>query len=82
MRHEMRILKGNVMIHLWQGDCLDRIKQLKTSGISVDLTFLDPPFNQGKDYACVDDNLPEEDYWKWMRDLSSAVYDNTTYRIE
>ncbi len=66
------------MIHLWQGDCLKHIRQLKENGILVDLTFLDPPFNQGKDYACADDDLPEEDYWAWMREICRGVYDNTS----
>ncbi|MCX6379964.1 MAG: site-specific DNA-methyltransferase [Armatimonadetes bacterium] len=66
------------MIHLWQGDCLERIERLKESGITVDLTFLDPPFNQGKEYACVEDDLPEEEYWKWMHAICQATYENTT----
>ncbi|MGQ9880107.1 MAG: hypothetical protein ACUVSV_04485 [Armatimonadota bacterium] len=31
-------------------------------GIPVSLTFLDPPFNQGKDYAYFDDDQPESIY--------------------
>ena len=50
------------------GDCL---KQLKDSSVSetIDLTFLDPPFNQNKDYAFHDDNLSIEDYWGMMREV-------------
>jgi DNA modification methylase len=35
-------------------------------GTEVDLTFLDPPFNQSKDYSHHKDNLPEEEYWQMM----------------
>ncbi|GBC90988.1 hypothetical protein HRbin14_01744 [bacterium HR14] len=45
-----------------EGDCLQRMAKLETQGYQFALTFLDPPFNQGKKYACFDDNLPEETY--------------------
>ena len=34
-----------------------------------DLTFLDPPFNQGKDYRRHDDSMTESDYWHWMQEV-------------
>jgi DNA modification methylase len=40
----------------------------------IDLTFLDPPFNQDKEYAEHDDNLPEEEYWKWMQEVCSKIF--------
>ncbi|MDT7605428.1 MAG: hypothetical protein QOF61_3425 [Acidobacteriota bacterium] len=46
---------------------------LETLGSEVDLTFLDPPFNQGKDYALHEDNLPDEDYWRMMRQVCADV---------
>ena len=45
---------------------------------TLDLTFLDPPFNQAKAYASHDDNLPPEQYWDWMRAVCAAVYANTS----
>lgn len=66
------------MVHLWHGDCSERIALLNKYGITIDLTFLDPPFNQGKDYACVEDDLPEEAYWAWMKDICRKIYENTT----
>jgi len=33
------------------------------------LTFLDPPFNQGKEYKFFDDDLPHEEYWRWMEEV-------------
>jgi DNA modification methylase len=41
------------------------------------LSFLDPPFNQGKEYRCFDDNLPHEDYWRWMEEILSEIFRRT-----
>ena len=40
----------------------------------IDLSFLDPPFNQDKSYNQWDDNLPPEKYWEWMREVCSQTY--------
>ena len=40
----------------------------------IDLSFLDPPFNQDKAYNAWDDNMPPEKYWEWMRDICAKVY--------
>lgn len=45
---------------------------------ALDLTFLDPPFNQAKEYASHDDDMPEGEYWSWMRDVCSAVHRQTS----
>lgn len=45
-------------------DCLSFFKSYK--GQQVDLTFLDPPFNQGKDYNHFDDKQSHDDYWKFI----------------
>ncbi len=49
-----------------QGNCLKILEEQKISK-SVDLTFLDPPFNQNKEYAFHDDKLSSEEYWGMMR---------------
>ena len=54
-----------------QGDCT---KELERLSADIDLTFLDPPFNQGKEYSEHDDNMPDEVYWKWMKEVCSKVY--------
>ncbi|MCS7227129.1 MAG: site-specific DNA-methyltransferase [Gloeomargarita sp. SKYB31] len=56
-----------------EGDCLDHVQILDVQGYRFALTFLDPPFNQGKEYACVDDDLPKEAYWRWMGEVCRAV---------
>ncbi|MFN4033903.1 MAG: DNA-methyltransferase [Fimbriimonadales bacterium] len=60
-----------------EGDCLEQMAALAAQGYRFALTFLDPPFNQGKEYAYFDDNLPDEEYWAWMRAVCQAVYDIT-----
>ena len=44
----------------------------------VDLSFLDPPFNQDKAYNAWDDNMPPEKYWEWMRQICAKVYTLTS----
>ena len=59
------------------GDCL---QQLNSKHISreVDLTFLDPPFNQNKNYAHHNDNLSPEAYWGMMKDVCQKIFDVTS----
>lgn len=63
---------GYKIIH---GDCTKELERLFTS---IDLTFLDPPFNQGKEYLNHNDNLPDEVYWQWMREVCSKIYSLTS----
>src|SRR5688572_5728904 len=56
-------------------DCL---KVLPSMAAEIDLTFLDPPFNQQKEYASYDDDLPENEYWKMMREVCSQIFRLTT----
>ncbi|MCY7345771.1 MAG: site-specific DNA-methyltransferase [Pyrinomonadaceae bacterium] len=44
----------------------------------VGLTFLDPPFNQRKEYASCNDDLPENEYWLRLRDICSDIFTLTT----
>lgn len=57
------------------GNCRQVLSLLTTN---IDLTFLDPPFNQQKDYASCTDNLPENEYWETMRDVCSQIFRLTT----
>lgn len=63
------------------GDCLKKLDQdvfrQEASQEQVRLTFLDPPFNQGKDYDYFDDSLSESDYWKMMHAVCSRVWSLT-----
>ena len=59
------------------GDCASLLNQQGAAFGHVDLTFLDPPFNQDKGYNEWDDNLPEAQYWKWMGDVCTKIYHRT-----
>ena len=60
------------------GDCASLLDRENTDFGHVDLTFLDPPFNQDKGYNEWADNLPEAQYWKWMGDVCKKIYHRTT----
>ena len=60
-----------------QGDCL-KILSENIIEIRTDLTFLDPPFNQNKDYNYHNDNLPDAKYWEMMTTVSEGIYEVTS----
>lgn len=65
--------------NLWhkviEGDC---IQYLTLSALgNVDLTFFDPPYNQGKNYRFFDDNQPDGKYWEWVEKILEGVYEIT-----
>lgn len=43
-------------------------------GDTFDLTFLDPPFNQDKDYNTHNDRMSHSEYWNWMTRVCDLVY--------
>jgi DNA modification methylase len=51
-------------------DCLPALQTLPQT---VDMTFLDPPFNQQKDYALHNDDMSESDYWAMMKNVCQAI---------
>ncbi|MBI5021896.1 MAG: site-specific DNA-methyltransferase [Ignavibacteriales bacterium] len=58
------------------GDCIQYLNsQIE---LKLDLSFLDPPFNQGKDYDSHDDDMPSVDYWNWMRQVCEQIYNKTS----
>jgi DNA modification methylase len=59
------------------GDCLEQLN-VKNFSEKVNLTFLDPPFNQNKDYARHNDNLSPETYWGMMKDVCQRVFEVTS----
>ena len=63
--------KSETSHRVFNDDCLKTLSSLETE---IDLTFLDPPFNQQKDYASCNDDLPETDYWEMMRAVCSQVF--------
>ncbi|MFQ6056098.1 MAG: DNA-methyltransferase [Methanosarcinales archaeon] len=59
-----------------KGDC----EQFLRGNLSekFDLTFLDPPFNQNKDYLTHNDNMPESEYWDWMKRICNLIFKHTS----
>ncbi|KKQ21671.1 MAG: modification methylase [Candidatus Staskawiczbacteria bacterium RIFCSPLOWO2_12_FULL_37_15] len=60
-----------------QGDCI-KLLSSKKKFQEVDLTFLDPPFNQDKEYNLWNDKLPENEYWRLMKDVCRGVFEITS----
>jgi len=49
----------------------------KSINQKIDLTFLDPPFNQQKEYAYHNDSMDEKKYWEMMTDVCKSIFDIT-----
>ncbi|MGP6240151.1 DNA-methyltransferase [Cuniculiplasma sp. SKW4] len=58
-------------------NCLKFLNDSDNKNLRIDLSFLDPPFNQGKEYRVHNDNLPDEEYWKFMEDVCRSIYERT-----
>ena len=70
--------KNKIKTTVLRGDCASLLDRQNATFGDVDLTFLDPPFNQDKGYNEWDDNLPEAQYWKWMGDVCKKISHRTT----
>jgi DNA modification methylase len=72
---------NNMFAKIIQQDCLIALEPAafaKTAGDrEAALTFFDPPFNQGKDYAHFNDSLPQKEYWHWIEQVCRAVINVT-----
>jgi len=65
-----------MICNIVRNDCLDFIETYNDRGF--DLTFLDPPFNQSKDYRSHNDNMSPEEYWRWMSTVCALVYNKSS----
>ena len=54
-------------------DCARFLADTVKEAPPFDFTFLDPPFNQGKEYREHDDRLDDGEYWSWMREVCSLT---------
>jgi len=61
---------------IFQKDCEQFLQDYY--GNCFDLTFLDPPFNQDKEYNSHNDNMSVKEYWDWMRRICDLVYQNSS----
>jgi len=67
--------KGDIFFRVLEGDCL---KYLNGGTIgNIHLTFLDPPYRQGKEYRFFDDNQPASKYWGWLKEILQKVNEIT-----
>ncbi|HPN32472.1 MAG TPA: hypothetical protein PKY81_16085 [bacterium] len=57
---------------IYNDDCLKWLKKYNKSDIA--LTFLDPPFNQDKEYRYFNDSLTDSEYWGFMKNILSQLY--------
>jgi DNA modification methylase len=60
---------------IFQKDCLEWLRE--NTAVAIHLTFVDPPFNQGKEYRYFNDAQPEEQYWNWLGDILLQIYKTT-----
>lgn len=67
---------------LIEGDCQNKLQETNLENISfyksVNLSFVDPPFNQGKKYDVHDDSMNEERYWQWMQTILKKIFELTS----
>ena len=70
-----RLDKSTANVHCC--DCLEWLNDRSTDFPGFSLTFLDPPFNQGKKYRVHDDRMTDSDYWEFMSLVSKAVFEQT-----
>ncbi len=68
-------MKENIIVN---DDCLTFLSKRRKKDIQIDLSFLDPPFNQGKDYRIKDDDIPEDKYWAFMKRVCKLIYNRTS----
>ncbi|MHA1341754.1 MAG: DNA-methyltransferase [Promethearchaeota archaeon] len=66
---------------IFEGDCREiiRSKIIRDKNLSpINLSFLDPPFNQQKKYENHMDDMKPEEYWEWMTEICKLIYDCTS----
>ena len=59
-------------------DSLDWLTNRPKRDKSFDLVFLDPPFNQGKEYRHFADDADPAQYWTWMTNICKRAYDHSS----
>ena len=62
---------GRQSAEIYRGDCVKWLR--KRAPGEIHLSFVDPPFNQGKDYRHFDDKQDDAQFWGWMEDALSAL---------
>ena len=55
----------------------DCIHYLDNTEYNFDLSYLDPPFNQNKEYNSHNDNMEPIEYWNWMKNVCGKIFNKT-----
>lgn len=63
---------------LFREDSTDWLEHAGFDIPEFDVTFLDPPFNQGKDYRAHNDSMSEIDYWNWMTEICRLIHNRSS----
>lgn len=63
--------RNDLLPQILGGDCIQHLRNGAVKNIA--LSFVDPPFRQGKDYRFFDDDLPEQLYWDWMKEVLREI---------
>ncbi len=66
-------MRKHLIIH---ANCVEYLLN-KAISDGIHLTFLDPPFNQNKEYEFHNDNLAYGEYWKMMKDVCKGIFEIT-----
>lgn len=67
-------------------DCLEGIKKIDLS-IGKYIIVTDPPYNQGYHYNKYEDNMKDDDYFDWLREITNGLpfimihYPESLYRL-
>ncbi|MBD3342980.1 MAG: site-specific DNA-methyltransferase, partial [Candidatus Lokiarchaeota archaeon] len=56
-------------------NCIDFLENTEHK---FDLTFLDPPFNQNKNYNSHNDKMDPAEYWEWMENVCNKINQRTS----
>jgi len=67
--------REDIFFRVLEGDCLKYLNEGTIGNIHV--TFLDPPYRQGKEYRFFDDNQPASKYWGWLKEILQKVNEIT-----
>ena len=64
-----------MICEIFETNCVNFLENYQ--GKKYDLTFLDPPFNQAKEYRNHNDKMTDQAYWDWMELVCKLVFDNS-----
>ena len=67
--------KYNLICDIVNNDC---VEVMDSTEYKFDLTYLDPPFNQNKNYNSHNDNMDPIEYWNWMKNVCKKIHYKTT----